>query len=370
MKVALLVPGPMARAQYIYKYLDCLDREGVAYDVIYWDRYGDEPTDHWGRNYISFKERTDSYLPLKRKFFAYVRFAFFLRRIIRQKKYDKIILFTTQMAVTMASLCMGRYRGRYLYDYRDLTREKLKPFHILVQRLITSADLFVYSSEGYLPYFDLKEVKANCLCHNDFPHIHRKKEVCLNQVEPIRVVYWGSVRQPKFDRRICDLFANDSRFTFTFHGAGIYQELSQYCREKGYTNISFTGPYKLDAIERFAKETDILFSCYELDFVTKPALAVKIYDSAEYGLPIVVSRGTYMEEYLSGYSHAYAMQNLMAMDATEKEHKTVLDGLYQWYRGLNHDSVEASCEKLIHAVRIEDENFYQCLQNFLEDKTR
>lgn len=367
MKVALLVPGPMARAQYIYKYLDYLDREGISYDVIYWDRYGDEPTEKLGNNYFSFKERMDSYLPVRRKIFAYIRFSLFIRRIIHQKKYDKLILFTTQMAITIWSLCLGRYRGRYLYDYRDLTRERLKPFQILVQRLINRADLFVYSSKGYLPYFNLNGVKASCLCHNDFPNIHRKKEVCLNQSELIRVVYWGSVRQPAFDRRICDLFANDLRFSFTFHGAGIYQELSRYCKEKEYTNISFTGPYKLDAIERFAKETDILFSCYELDFVTKPALAVKIYDSAEYGLPIVVSKGTYMEKYLSGYSHAYMMQDLMTLDGTAKGHKAVLDGLYRWYRGLNRESVEASCEKLISTVRMEDDIFYKCLHKFIEE---
>lgn len=358
MRVAILSCADLSRAQYIYKYFSLLDIYGWEYDVIYWNRTLDNNEIECKGNFISYDKAIDSYKPLYKKIFSYMGFAKFVRKTIKKNKYDKLIVLTTPMAICIFELCLGKYRKKYLFDYRDLTKEYIPIYKKLVQMLVKNSGMFVASSPGYFRYVICDENQKKVLCHNTFFDIKFKKELDLSRNGKIRVAYWGAVRQFEYNKRVCDLFGNDERFIFTYHGDGCYLELQEYCNKRGYENIFFTGRYCLEDIGNFAKNTDILFNAYELDFVTKPSLAVKVYDSIEYKLPMLVSKGAYMDEYLAKYKYVCSFEFA----------NKILDDIYDWYMTLNEDEINEEFDKVIKNIIEDEELFNKEIYKFIGGK--
>lgn len=356
LKIGLLLCANLEKAQYLYKYVELLDSMKCDYDVIYWNRNLSNYKIQCRGRFIPFDKKVDSFKPLIWKTTGYIRFIKFLHIIVNKNQYDKLILFTTPTAVSILDLCFGKYKGKYLFDYRDLTKEYFKPYMKLVQKIAYFAEVFVTSSPGYLQNFELEKIKKWVLCHNTYKDISYKKTFKLSTERPILISYWGAIRQVEYNKKVCELFGNDKRFEFVYHGEGACDELSRFCKEKGIENIHFTGRYLLDEIKRFAAETDILFNAYDTDFVTTPSLAVKIYDSMVYQLPLIVSKDTYMESYLHNYEHVFSFS---------LNNKSVLDELFEWYTNLNTDKIAHSFETL-HAKIIEDEIvFKKSLEGFV-----
>lgn len=353
MKIALLLCSNLEKAQYLYKYVKILDSMKCDYDIIYWNRKLSSYKIKCTGNLISFDKKIDSFKPLFLKISKYFSFIIFIHKIIRENKYDKIIFLTTPSIICAADLCFGKYKKKYIFDFRDLTKEYIFLYKKIVQKLIHNSEVFVISSPGYKKEFELEKY---ILCHNSYGKIFYKKDLQLNRKKIIKVVYWGVVRQVEYNKEICKLFGNDERFELIYHGEGKYEELKTFCKKERIKNISFTGFYELKEIKRFALDTDILFNAYEKDFVTTPSLAVKIYDSLEYKLPMIISKGTYMEEYLSGYEHVFIF-NI--------EDKQILDKLYYWYENLDFNKIICSFEKLRLRINGDEEVFKKSLERFI-----
>lgn len=357
LKIGLLLCANLEKAQYLYKYVELLDSMKCDYDVIYWNRNLSDYSIQCSGSFISFDEKMDSFKHLIWKTTGYIRFSRFVHIIIKKNQYDKLILFTTPTAVSVLDLCFGKYKGKYLFDYRDLTKEYFKPYMKLVQKVACLAEVFVTSSPGYLQNFELEKIKKWVLCHNTYKDISYKKTLKLSTERPILISYWGAVRQVEYNKKVCELFGNDKRFKFVYHGEGAYDELSQFCKEKGIENIHFTGRYLLKEIEKFAAETDILFNAYDTDFVTTPSLAVKVYDSMVYQLPLIVSKDTYMESYLQDYEHVFSFS---------LNNKSVLDELFEWYTNLDKDKTIHSFEKLHSKISEDEMIFKKSLEGFVD----
>ncbi len=359
MKIGILLCANLERAQYLYKYVEILDILKCDYEVIYWNRLLSNYVIQCNGKFIPFDEKIDSYKPLIYKSKKYFKFICFAHHIIKKNNYDKLILFTTPSVISVWDLCLGKYKGKYIFDYRDLTKEYFKPYRKLTQKLICTSEIFITSSPGYLSYFKPEKIKNWILCHNTYGDITFKSNLCLNKKDPIKIVYWGAIRQLEYNKKICDLFGNDKRFKMIYHGDGAYIELTNYCKERDIKNIEFTGGYLLQQIESFAEETDILFNAYETDFVTTPSLSVKVYDSLEYRLPMVVSKKTYMESYLKKYDHVFCF-NIS---------DSILDDLYEWYMGLNENIVLGSFEHLKEEISTDEEKFKKIMKEFVNHET-
>lgn len=276
-------------AQFIYKYTNILDAEQIDYEVVYWNREGDEVPEK--ENWIAYEKRVNTFQPFYKKISHFIGFTSFMKKTIRKRKYDKLIILTTQTAVPLY-FTLKKYSGRYIYDYRDITYERFSFYKKLVDSIIKHSYFTAISSKGFLD--TLSPSDKFIISHNtrDFSFT----QVPKTSSDKVRVVYWGMVRQPQFNYRICDAFAKDDRFELYYHGAGYHEEIQLYCKNNNYSNIFITGAYKLDEIERFAENTDIILNMYENDRQQKPAMTVKFYDSLKYGIPMIVNKGSYMAQ--------------------------------------------------------------------------
>ena len=208
---------------------------------------------------------------------------------------------------------------------------------------------------GYLSYFH-KQIKAQ-VCHNTLPNVHFKKNFKVNMEFPIRISYWGAIRQINYNKKVCDMFGNDSRFCFNFYGDGCYKELREYCKTQNYNNIYFGGKYKISDIGSFAQKTDILFNAYDRDFVTMLSLSVKMYDSLEYMLPMLITKDTYMADFLGEMDYVCLIN-------VKKEYK---ETILKWYKKLNKEKIRRDFEKFMEIVKNDEDEFVNKLKQFCEE---
>lgn len=227
-KIAIVGFHNLHLMQFLYKYTEILDRYNVEYDVLYWER--DEVKYPIKFNGISIKYSyiTSNYMPKWKKVLGYLKCRRFFINQIKKNKYDKLILLTTQTAIALFPLVLARYKERFIFDFRDLTMEKLPLYKAVEMQLIKHAAFVSISSPGFIEFLSSKGDYV--LSHNCKNLLVNKKD--MSKDKPIRITFWGMVRQEAFQKRICDKFGNDNRFILSYHGEGCTEQLAEYCQEK------------------------------------------------------------------------------------------------------------------------------------------
>ncbi len=356
MKIGIVGFGNLSIMQYLFKYTALLDREQADYDVIYWNRLGIEEQAAFGGRTIPYNVPVDTFQAFHKKIFAFLQYARFVRKTIRKNRYEKLIVLTTPTATVLWDLLLGKYRGKYIYDYRDITKEQsFAPFARLVKKLIAGSQVTMMSSQGFAEVLKLPATDKIMIAHNTHRATEGTYAVRLSRQEPLRIGYWGLVRQVEFNRQLCDRFGNDPRFTLVYHGTGDYEKLAAYCREKGYRNISFTGRFALEDVPGFVEQTDILHCMYENNVRQQPAVPVKLYDALEFRLPLLISTGSHLEQVMEGVTGS------LALDLSRED---MADAVYEWYRSLWAEAVETAYGAMEASVREDDRRFDKAVTEF------
>ena len=73
-------------AQFIYKYTNILDAEQIDYEVVYWNREGDEVPEK--ENWIAYEKRVNTFQPFYKKISHFIGFTSFMKKTIR-KRYSR-----------------------------------------------------------------------------------------------------------------------------------------------------------------------------------------------------------------------------------------------------------------------------------------
>lgn len=338
--------------QYLDKYIAILDAHEIDYEVVYWNRKNNKNPDS---HYLPYEKPIDAYVPFRAKMTYFIGYARFLYKIISSKKYERLIILTSQTAVVLSPLLLTKFRHKYLYDYRDITFERNQLYRYLIKRLFQNSVGVPISSLGFLE--EVGHSDKFYLAHNT--QNLEKEIITKTPATTIRIVYWGMVRQVTFNKKICDLFGNDKRFTLIYHGEGFYREIETYCLEEGYSNIKFTGGYDRHNLQQFISETDILLNAYENDHQQKHALTVKLYDGMRYQRLQLVTAGSYMAEYLKEYSIAYPL-NLNNPQAKEE--------IIEWYNSLSQEQIAEEYQKLRDKMVRDETKFKHLVESFISRK--
>lgn len=342
-------------AQFIYKYTNILDDKNIEYEVIYWNREGIDYK--FNSNWIGYNKSINTFQPFYKKILGFLGFTSFMYKILKKKKYHKLIILTTQTAIPLFPLLCHKYAGKYVYDYRDITYENICFYKRMVNKLVNKSYFTSVSSNGFLDCFLNKMEDKYVLSHNsrNFTIDITNKR---SDSDKIRIVYWGMIRQLEFNYKICDLFANDNRIELIYHGAGFHKELQEYCEKKNYKNIKLTGAYKLEDINDFVINTDFVLNSYENDKQQKPAMTVKYYDGLKYGIPMIVTKDSYM-------GNIVEKKNLgIAIDWDKENIETIYDKIKKFdFKEYNKE------RKIICDEIIKDDIFFEKkLLEFLKGK--
>jgi len=317
----------------------------------------DEKKDFLG-GVLPYNYKIDTYQPFYKKIRFFVKYVLFLRRCIKINGYDRLIVLTTQSAVPIYDILRRKYREKYIFDFRDLTKENSSQvYKKVVQRIIDDSFCTMMSSIGFVKKINPHRMEKIQIVHNTQL---AQKSMVTTKIEKntakIRIGFWGIIRQIEHNKKFCDRFGADPRFELFFHGTGEYEKLQEYCKMKKYNNVFFTGTYNQTEIPKFANQTDVLHCIYENDIEQQPAMPVKAYDAIKYRLPVLISKNSQVANFFKGTSGALAV-NL--------GDNRIADKVYNWFHNLKTTQVENDFKRLENKVLMDDLLFNEKVEMFI-----
>ena len=126
MQILILGFAKIKYMPYMNFYLDSID-EGHDIEVVYWNRDGKaEDLSRYQEKGISFHEfaeyQEDDVSPAS-KIGSFAKYRKFAKGILKSREYDLVICLHTFPGLLVSDILRRKYRGRYIFDYRDHTYE-------------------------------------------------------------------------------------------------------------------------------------------------------------------------------------------------------------------------------------------------------
>lgn len=352
MKVALILPGSIWYAPYVRIYTRILDEQKVDYNIISWNREGDDKAEGFQYNELCKKGHGSA------GFFAYKGYIKFIKLTIKEQGFDKIIVFGPQMTCLLSGYLLRKFRYRYMLDYRDLSIEQKLGFKQLYSIMLKYSCVNVISSPGfkqclpkrdyYLSHnFDVNAVKS-ALCSNIGEN--------FNYSESINVLTIGAIRDFTSNIKIVKALGNKDGFYMSFVGKGnATSRIEAFCKEKEIKNFSMAGFYHKSEEVGFVERCTYMNIFYPRIISHDTALSNRFYNSLIYKKPMIVTKDTTQGVYVEKYKVGVAVENCNNLD------KSLLAFLESDYK-----SYAQRCNQLLKIFLKDQEEFENAVNQFIK----
>ncbi|MCI7200263.1 glycosyltransferase [Megasphaera elsdenii] len=299
MKFLIVAFHPRSMTPYAKQYENAIIKAGYRYDILFWDRFSNAPLEKRANEFIFHKVCTLGGNRLK-KIYPFYLFRKVVKNIINKGNYNKIIILNTMPGFLLHDILLKKYSNKYIFDIRDYTYEKYKPYLHVVQHLIDQSFFTTISSRGFKKF--LGENHKIIVNHNisneenilDRPTLSRNKQ-------DIIIGFVGAVRYFNENLALIKSVQTSSRFRLTFAGRQNSDcPLKEECEENNYRNVSFSGAFTNDEKPNLYKNIDMINSVFgnqSLDVIT--LLPNRLYDALIFKKPIIATKGTYLAEVVS-----------------------------------------------------------------------
>lgn len=345
-KICILSAVNIKHMAMISLYTERLLRDGIDFDIVYMDKYGEEEF-FPAKNKHVFTNIIDHEQPRWKKAIRYMRFRSYAIRTLEMNQYDFIIVWNDVAIIMFADYLARKWKGKYSLNIRDYCHQRFKPIYWMFSWVIKNASFTTVSSLGFcafLPPPSSRYIQVHSL---NMPVLRKlSPRTGFRDVnQPIRIGFVGYVRFLEINSRLLDIFRNDSRFELHYYGAHS-EYLEDYAIKNGINNVCFHGAFPVQDTNIYMDKIDVVNNLYgnqslSLDY----ALSIKLYNGVWCRLPILVCPGTYMEKIVDEYGIGYTVQTY---------DDDLKDRIYDWYRSLDFGVFNVNCEHFI--VKVEQEN--------------
>ncbi len=346
--IGIIHTGNALKEPYFEKYRKALDLCGASYELVVWDRKGNSIKDEDGVHVFHKKTSNVKRLSKIRAFCAYCRF---VRRTVQERGYDKLIFLNTMSAFALGRFIKS-YAGRYVFDVRDMSYERLPLFKRRMARIIKNSDFTSISSDGFRDEMpDLDYVRSHNYTYTDLA-----KEVDKRQKsDPIKVVYVGVTRGDKFNLRLIEAFGGDERFTLRIAGEGADTETVKE-KARQFKNVTVTGRYENEQKGDILTSSDMLVNMNIGSFNGSRLTSNKYYDGLIYKLPQIARADEYTGALVSVKGVG------VALDVMSEE---LADHVYEYYSSLDLEEFVERAKAELERVKREDEKFLDAVKDFI-----
>lgn len=347
-KIALVVPNNLWVCPYVSIYTGTFDQIGVEYEVISWNRAGKEEKG------IQFN-REEKSRKLIGVLWSYYQFAGFVKKKLRKGDFDKVVVFSPQLAIFLANFLKNHYKGNYIIDYRDLSIEQRKPFGALFDKVLRNSYANVVSSPGFLNY--LPKGYEYVVSHNfNFENVSNRNNSRIHRYEgqDIKVLTIGALRTD-MNIEVINALGNKLGFYLNFVGKGISAAyLEDYSKNKKISNVLFAGYYKKEEEPAIYEQNTIVNIVYPLIPSHISALSNRFYNSLIYKRPMIVTRHTIQGDYAEKYDVGLVIDNC--------DH--LADDVNTYLKRLDFDAYKKRCDSLLNNFVEENIVFVRMLEKF------
>jgi len=347
-RVAILSCVNIKHMSLISLYTDILKREGVAYDVIYMDKYGEDEEIECNRKY-RYINKIDRKLPRFIKKIKYYMFKPWACRVLKKNKYDFVIVWNDLAIFLFADFLSKHLKGRYCLNVRDNMYYDRPRYGRMYQRCFSNSSFNTISSKGFLDFLP-KGVKYYPINSLNLSVLRGMKirDRMRTEDEKIRIGFVGYVRFFERNEKLLDCFANDPRYEVHFYGTGA-NVLKKYAESKGIRNGVFHDSFPVSETAKYLENIDIMNNLYGNNTLNiRKAISIKLFHSLYSHIPVLVNTDTYVGEVATSIGVGYYVTEF-----TDK----FKDDLYKWYHNLNFETLAENCENYLSFARKENKEF-------------
>lgn len=354
--VGIIIIGQIELSPFSKKYISVMEEKNIPYEIVHWNRSGIENKDD--SKYHTYFEQVDRYGKLASKIMPFLHFRKFAKSVIKEKKYEKLIILTTQTAVVLFDLLLGKkYKNKYFFDYRDTSYEYIGFYKKFIDRIIINSYATCISSNGFRKY--LTDKKELIIAHNFQDDYYSARVMsCAPRQKNNKIIigYIGYLREYDYLIKFVDAFGKDERFEFHIHGSGDCEEkLRDYASK--YDNVTVYGAYNEKDKMKIVDSFDMICYNYPYSFVNYPAVANKFYDGMIRKKPMFGNKETFsgqtIEEYGLGIS--------LAEDESEMTQK-----IFDYFLAFDREEFEKNCEDYLLSVLNDDKIYIKKINEFLD----
>lgn len=305
MRVALIIPSVHWNCPYADIYARLFESHGVEYDIISFNRKLDKEDVKYHFDY-GLSNNSGSF----KKLIANIKYCSFVKRVLKKERYDRLVVFSAQLGIGLLQTLLRKYKGRYIFDYRDLSVEQRIKYPF--KKLLEGSYMNVISSPGFkraLPQgYDYN------ICHNFNISIAEKAVHEINTGEwrtgKKRILTIGGIRDYDANVEVINAIKDSDVYSLSFVGRGESSEpLSNYCKEKGVSNVSFVGFYKKEEEAGYIKDADFINIFYPRRLTHDTAVSNRFYNSLIYKKPMITTANTTQGDYAANYGLGVALED-------------------------------------------------------------
>ena len=354
--IGIIIVGEIGLAPFAKKYISVLEDRKIPYEILHWNRSGKENEEY--KKYHTYSEPVDRYISLLSKIKPFYNFRHFAKKVIKEQKYDKLVVLTTQTAILLFDVVLSKkYKNKYFFDYRDTSYEYLGFYRRFVNKVIENSYATCISSPGFKKY--LTDKKELIIAHNFQDRYYESRAISYTprkSKNKIVIGYIGYLREYEYLKKIVDIFGNDNRFEFNIHGSGDTEEqLREYAKK--YENVNVFGAYKEDEKMDIVDSFDMICYNYPYSFVNYPAIANKFYDGMIRKKPMFGNSRTYSGELIEKYGLGISVDE----DDTQVSQK-----IYEYFESFNKEKFEQNCETFLKNILNDDKVYIKTINNFFD----
>ena len=292
-----------------------------------------------------------------------------VRKVVKDMAgQDVVFYFITNDLALLYYLMRGKQR--YIYEEADIRHTYFSSgllrrlFEFLDKKIISKSLLSVLVSKGFAAYHygDGKIPDNVTFIFNKLnPSVQALPytRMRVTDIGHLRVGFVGSIRFESvynFARVMCS--------SFPFHEFHFYGNVVDdiFNNLKSYSNCFFHGPFSNPSdLPGIYSDIDLVLSTYDTRFENvRFAEPNKIYESMYFEVPIIVSKGTYLEEKVTDLGIGYSVN---AMNDAE---------VVSFISSLTIDSLSQKSEKAHRIPKkecvVENECFFKLLEDRLKHK--
>lgn len=296
----------------VYKEAQFLIQKGYQVTILCWDRESQfkksEIMDgikierlHYNSTYGSgfFKQSL-----------SFMKFLFYVKKYIKKHPFNFIHLHDLDSGIL--TLLVKKNNKKWILDLHEQYDRIYKGFkrkivRILLTKISQKMDSFVLVNE--LQFNDYKEIyqdkKVIILPNYPEKKIFNK----LNKVKSkkIRISFIGSVRDYKSLSTLIETFGGDLRFQINIIGKGVAQKQLQE-KYSNIENVKFVDSFTYNEIIKYYNETDLTYAAYDIiNDNYNLAIPVKVYESIMCEIPVIVSKGTEVDKFITSQNLGIAV---------------------------------------------------------------
>lgn len=296
-KVGIVSTCNLKYAPYIKLYTTVLDKAGIKYDLIIWDKY--DLNEQVAYSYHGKKNDGDKI----KSFFQYIGFGRFLDKILYENRYERLIVCNPAPLLFIRKKTLEIYKERFIWDIRDDSPIR-KYFYRKFKKIRSNAAMVVTSSRRYDQWIG----EPTVLSHN------AEKRMILNSLDymphrkncgRVRIINAGKMIEESENIEVLKRMGNDSRYEFIYYGREVpgKVKLMDFCRENNIENVTFLGTYnKGEIIDIYRNQGDLINILRANTTINRDALPNKLYEAVIAGVPLVVfEHNTVISDYAKKY---------------------------------------------------------------------